>query len=136
MPFQYRMKAIFAILFSAFFLLTSMQETAFLLLYKLNEKAITEKYCVNKNVVGSCCKGSCHLNKTIAKTENENNKNPFSTTNIKLKEVEIFFSLLNKIQEVSSLNSSEFKQNKSKNYSSNLLEGFTFSLIKPPTVLA
>jgi len=134
MPFQYRMKAIFAILFSAFFLLTSMQETAFLLLYKLNEKAITEKYCVNKDVVGSCCKGSCHLNKTIAKAENENNKNPFSTTNIKLKEVEIFFSLLNKIQVVSSSIVSNPIQHKSNNYVAVLLNGFSTSLMKPPTV--
>lgn len=128
------MKAIFAILFSAFFLLTSMQETAFLLLYKLNEKAITEKYCVNKDVVGSCCKGSCHLNKTIAKAENENNKNPFSTTNIKLKEVEIFFSLLNKIQVVSSSIVSNPIQHKSNNYVAVLLNGFSTSLMKPPTV--
>jgi len=129
------MKAFFAILFSLFFLLTTMQEATFMLLYKLNEKSITEKYCVNKNVVGSCCKGSCHLNKTIAKTENEDSKNPFTTLNIKVKEIEVFYSQLYKIQEISLSVSLNLSQLKSKYYSSIVLDGFASSLIKPPTIL-
>lgn len=129
------MKAFFAILFSLFFLLTTMQEATFMLLYKLNEKSITEKYCVNKNVVGSCCKGSCHLNKTIAKSENEDSKNPFSILNLKVKEIEIFYSQLYKIQEISLSVSLNLSQLKSKYYSSIVLDGFASSLIKPPTIL-
>ena len=125
------MKAIAAIIFSCFFLLTTMQQTAFLLLYKLNEKAITEKYCVNKNVVGSCCKGKCHLNKTIAKSENETSKNPFSNLNVKVKEVEIFFNTIQK----TTLSAFTFQATDQINSSSILLDGFSVSLIKPPTVL-
>ena len=108
-----------------------MQQTSFLLLYKLNEKSITEKYCVNKNVKNSCCHGSCHLNKTLAKTENEDSRNPFSTLNIKIKEVEIFF---NQVPKVASSVSSLRLKHKS-NYISHLSEGFHTSLLKPPTVL-
>lgn len=126
------MKAIAAILFSVFFLLTTLQQTTFLLLYKLNEKSITEKYCVNKNVAGSCCHGKCHLNKTIAKSENENDKNPFSNLNIKVKEVEIFCQQL---QKKSSVEVIVDKLNTEYSYTSLLQEGVSSSLIKPPTVL-
>lgn len=129
------MKAFIAILFSLFFLLTTMQQTSFYLLYKLNEKSITEKYCVNKNVKNSCCKGSCHLNKTIANAEKQSNNNPFSTLNIKIKEVEIFFVSLKGIQEIRTILFPNFNQNKNHQYTSVLLDGFSSSLIKPPTVL-
>ena len=130
------MKSLFAILFSVFFLLTTMQQTSFYLLYKLNEKSITEKYCVNKNVKNSCCKGSCHLNKTIANAEKEISNNPFSTLNIKIKEVEIFFTSLNKLQQIQTIFFSNFNQNKTHQYIAILLDGFSLTPIKPPAVLA
>ncbi len=108
-----------------------MQQTTFLLMYKLNEKSITEKYCVNKNVKNSCCHGSCHLNKTLAKSENEDNRNPFSTLNIKIKEVEIFFNQIVKTEAPASTLRLKHKSN----YISHLSEGFHTSLLKPPTVL-
>lgn len=58
---------------------------------------LLEKYCINKNVKGSCCKGSCHLNKTISKAENENTNNPFSVLNLKVKEVEVYLQHFYKI---------------------------------------
>ncbi len=108
-----------------------MQQTTFLLVYKLDEKSITEKYCVNKNVKNSCCHGSCHLNKTLAKSENEDNRNPFSTFNMKIKEVEIFF---NKILKAETPFSSLLLKHSSY-YISHLSEGFHTSLLKPPVVL-
>ena len=102
-----------------------------MLLYKLNEKSITEKYCVNKDVTGSCCHGKCHLNKTIAKSENEDTKNPFSNLNVKVKEVEVFFHQPQKT--TSPLFSFQLKH--SNNYSFILLDGVESLLIKPPTVL-
>ncbi len=125
------MKALCAILFSVFFLLTTTQQTTFFILYKLNEKAITEQYCVNKSKVESHCNGKCHLNKTIAKSEKEDTKNPFSTLNIKIKEVEVFFNKIVK-PETATLS---FQLNHKSNYTSLLLEGFHTSLIKPPTAL-
>lgn len=130
------MKSFFAILFSVFFLLTTMQQTSFYLLYKLNEKSITEKYCVNKSVKNTHCNGSCHLNKTIINAEKENGNNPFSTLNIKIKDVEIFFTSLNKLQEIQTTLFSNFNQNKNQRYTAVLQDGFSFSLIKPPIVLA
>ena len=124
------MKAFTAILFSLFFLLTTMQQATFLLLYKLNEKSITEKYCVNKMVPGTCCHGKCHLNKTMAKSERDT-KNPFSTTNIKIKEVEVILLQLQK----ETLFLQHSIQPFLSNYSSALLDGSSFSLIKPPVVL-
>jgi hypothetical protein len=124
------MKALTAILFSVLFLLTTMQQTTLLLLYKLNEKAITEKYCVNKKT-NSCCHGKCHLNKTIAKSESENNKNPFSTTNGKTKDVEVFYhSLQHRTEYIATQ-----KRTISFVQASPLLKGFSFSLLKPPCVL-
>lgn len=129
------MKALCAILFSMFFLLTTMQEASLYLLYKLNEKSITEKYCINKNVKGSCCKGSCHLNKTISKAENENTKNPFSVLNLKVKEVEVYVQQYYKIH-IQGLDVLEIDANKCANHSSAILKGVTQTPIKPPTVLA
>ena len=108
-----------------------MQEVTFLLLYKLNEKSITEKYCVNKNEKNSCCKGKCHLNKMITKSENES-RNPFSVLNLKVKETEIFVSTLQKIQEVTT--SFQFISGIHHIYIARLADGFFCSLIKPPAI--
>lgn len=107
-----------------------MQETAFYLLYKLNEKSISEKYCVNKNKIGSCCHGKCHLTKVIAKAENNNSKNPFSVLNVKSREVEILYNQLLKIEiPVQTIPSIIYPT-----YQSDLLSGISFTLIKPPAV--
>ena len=129
------MKALSAILFSMFFLLTTMQEASLYLMYKLNEKSITEKYCINKNVKGSCCKGSCHLNKTISKAENENTNNPFSVLNLKVKEVEVYLQHFYKIN-IETLDAFIVSASFNTNYSSPILKGVTQTPIKPPTVLA
>jgi hypothetical protein len=123
------MKALIGILFSAFFLLTTMQEVTFVVLYKLNEKSITERYCINKNVKGSCCHGSCHLNKTIAASENESGKHPFSTITFKLREVEI---TCHKIAEISFTIPDKTVTTVTPYYSSTLLKGITNTLLKPP----
>ena len=128
------MKALSAILFSVFFLLTTMQEASLYLLYKLNEKSITEKYCVNKNIKGSCCKGSCHLNKTIAKAENESKQNPFSVLNLKVKEVEVYLQQFYKIH-IETLDVFTISANFSTNYTSIILKGVVQSPVKPPAVL-
>lgn len=124
------MKSITAILFSVFFLLTTMQQTSLFLLYKLNEKQITEKYCINKNVAGSCCHGKCHLNKTIAKSERESN-NPFAAFCLKIKEVEI---ICHSLQHIVSINIPVIITHNSI-YNASLSEGIQTSLVKPPAVL-
>ncbi|HUM53636.1 MAG TPA: hypothetical protein PK431_17580, partial [Chitinophagales bacterium] len=114
---------------------TTMQEASLYLLYKLNEKSITEKYCVNKNIKGSCCNGSCHLNKTISKAENENSTNPFSILNLKVKEVEVYLQQFYKIN-IEGLENFIISSNNKINYSAAILKGVTQTPIKPPTVLA
>jgi hypothetical protein len=128
------MKALGAILFSVFFLLTTMQEASLYLLYKLNEKSITEKYCINKKEKNSCCKGSCHLNKTISKAENEGNKNPLSALNLKVKEVEVYLQHFYKIN-IETLDIFIISANFNANYTATVLKGVTKTPIKPPTVL-
>lgn len=111
-----------------------MQQFSLYLLYKFNEKSITEKYCVNKNVKGSCCKGSCHLNKTISKAENENAKNPLSAFNLKAKEVEIYFLQIQKNQNTISV-TTENIATYNHNFLTYLSKGFYTSPIKPPAIL-
>lgn len=127
------MKALGAILFSVFFLLTTMQEVTFLFLYKLNEKAITEKYCVNKAKPKNNCHGKCHLTKTIAKAESENDKNPFSVLNLKVKEIEIVFQQL--INTCIIITTGTEVNNFSSIDNTHLSNGIHQSLIKPPIVL-
>lgn len=125
------MRFISAIVFSIFFLLTTMQQTTLFLLYKLNEKEITEKYCVNKNIAGSCCHGKCHLNKAIAKTENENTGNPFAAFTLKIKEIEI---ICHQLQYTVYLNTPVITiHNGIDGFS--VLEGYQTPLVKPPAVL-
>jgi hypothetical protein len=126
------MKVLGVIIFSFIFLLTTMQEASFMLLYKLNEKTITEKYCINKNKVNSCCKGSCHLNNTLVKADTESTKNPFTTLNLKVKEIELIF---NEILVVQHINLSKIKEHIFPNIVSNLLNGFFPTLLKPPCFL-
>ena len=113
------MKALGAILFSVFFLLTTMQEATFLFLYKLNEKAITEKYCVNK---------------AIAKAETETTQNPFSVLNLKVKEVEIYMQQFYQLHEVCNTTNISFA-GYGRNFNAHLLDGVSSAPVKPPTVL-
>lgn len=125
------MKAFFAILFSSFFLLSTMQQTTIYLLYKLNERSITEHYCINKNIPGSCCHGKCHLNKTIARSESDNTNGAASSLNIKVKEVEVICQQLEKDNPLTTpvfLSSTLI-------YTPVLSDGHHASLIKPPAVL-
>jgi hypothetical protein len=128
------MKALGAILFSVFFLLTTMQEATFLFLYKLNEKAITEKYCVNKAKPMEHCNGKCHLNKTIAKAETETAQNPFSVLNLKVKEVEIYIQQFYQLHEVCNTTNVTFA-GYGRNFNAHLLDGVSSAPVKPPTVL-
>ncbi len=128
------MKSISAIVLAVFFLFTTMQETSLYLLYKLNEKSITEKYCINKTIKNSCCKGSCHFTKTIQKAEQENRTNPLSEIVLKIKEVEIYFQPFS--PKIEAIILSEVLINLYRtNDRYNLLKGISPTLIKPPTFL-
>lgn len=126
------MKAFFGIILAALFLFTTTQELAFIVLYQLNKKSITENYCVNKNNKASKCNGRCYLNKVISASESNNNKNPFSNSNYKSKGIEIIYQ---KIAKITTLPSAEvFKSASNYIYTPILLKGISCSLIKPPIV--
>ena len=123
------MKSVSAILLATLFLLANMQQTVYVCLYQLNKKAITEKYCVNKNVKGSCCKGKCYLEKTIAQSEKET-QNPFSLLNLKLKDTELLYQPLQWLAQQASLDLILHKPDQQ--YM--LLDGPHNSPLKPPAV--
>ncbi len=125
------MKAFVAIICSVFILLTTMQQATFLLIYKLDEKNITEQYCINKDVKNSCCHGSCHMNKTIMKAEKDDSKNPLSSSNFKLREIEIFF------QQAIKLTFQSYNQTAVyiSLYNDGIQNGYSSDLIKPPLIL-
>jgi hypothetical protein len=125
------LKALSSILLSFFLLFSGMQPAVFYLVYKLNEKAITEKYCINKNNPRSCCHGKCHLDKTIAASEKESAKNPLSLT-FKLKDVE--FIVYEKMLPMLFVN--ETKIEFCSVYSDRLSSGFTHLPSRPPVVLS
>ncbi len=126
------MKAFFGIILAALFLFTTTQELAFIVLYQLNKKSITENYCVNKNNKASKCNGRCYLNKVISASESNNNKNPFSNSNYKSKGIEIIYQ---KIAKITTLPSAEVSKSASNYiYTPILLKGISCSLIKPPIV--
>lgn len=129
------MKTLLTISFSFFFLLSTIPETTLLLLYKLNEKSITEKYCVNKAKLEKHCNGKCHLKKTIEKTVSETAQNPFSVLNLKVKEVEIYLQQFYQTYEVC-ITSDITTAGYGRYFNTPLLDGVSSAPVKPPAVLA
>lgn len=55
-------------------LLVVTQQTAIVVHFKLNQQAIEQKFCVNKNKPELQCQGTCYLRKELQKTENNSLK--------------------------------------------------------------
>ncbi|MBK8671476.1 MAG: hypothetical protein IPN93_00345 [Bacteroidetes bacterium] len=125
------MKSIVSILFSFVFLLSTMQETTFILVFNLNKKAIIENYCINKAKKEMQCNARCYLKENIEKKEDKNN--PFSILNLKVREIEYCSKIQHLISEISILEKivTPLINN---SYLDKLLKGIEISLIKPPTL--
>ena len=68
------MKRVFAYIFLFFFASVSFKQATLFGTYLLNQKAITEKFCVNKDKPLMQCNGKCHLKDALvesAKTEDK-----------------------------------------------------------------
>lgn len=50
--------------------------------YQLNKEYIIQELCENKDVVASCCEGSCYLDKKIKKAQEEDEKVPSLRTEL------------------------------------------------------
>lgn len=109
-----------------------MQHTTVFLLYKINQKSITEKYCINKNKKNSCCKGSCHLNSTLNKIDKEDSKNPLASLNFKIKEIEL---LLYKLPAIQFKNDIKTSKPVFANITSAICTGFIITPHQPPCFL-
>ena len=46
-------------------------QIGFMAYFNLNQKQLTEKYCINRNKANSCCQAKCYLSKKLM-TENQN----------------------------------------------------------------
>jgi hypothetical protein len=57
-------------------IIPSVVKVGFFIDWKLNQKEITEKYCVNKDKPEKECNGCCHYEKQIEKVEKAEPKEP------------------------------------------------------------
>lgn len=109
-----------------------MQELTFVILYKLNKKTITEKYCINKKIENSSCHGACHLKTTLIHSEKNAKKNPYAVFEIKLKNINTI-SQNSTIQNV--LTCADSKTDYLNRFSPFLPKGVFEKPVKPPIVL-
>lgn len=64
------MKQVFSVLMMVLSLLVGFQEAIIVMHFKLNQEAIEQEFCVNRNRPELQCHGTCHLKKQLQKTKN------------------------------------------------------------------
>jgi hypothetical protein len=109
-------------------LMANFQQLLLLSIYQLNKKYFTENFCENIDAPEKNCQGQCYINKTIAKSEENQEKN----FNFKWKEVEIFLSQSSFKIEFKVEN--KYKQDKIFSFADNPLSGIQFKILHPPQV--
>lgn len=65
------MKIIISIFIASTILFASLQKTLVFAFYELEKEYVIEQLCINKDVVGSCCKGKCFIEKQTSEKEAE-----------------------------------------------------------------
>jgi len=70
------------------FLFVVSQQAVVVMHFKLNQKAITEQFCINKNKPELHCNGKCYLSKELQETENTDPEKILNTKNFDL----VFYS--------------------------------------------
>lgn len=63
------MNKLFSVLMLSLFLLIISQQALIIVHFKVNQKAIEEQFCINKNSPKLECHGKCHLNIELQKTD-------------------------------------------------------------------
>ncbi|MFV0530678.1 MAG: hypothetical protein ACK5MD_04495 [Flavobacteriales bacterium] len=64
------MKKVFGVLLTILILLIGFQQAIIVTHFKLNQKDIEEKFCINKNKPELQCHGKCYLKNKLQKTNN------------------------------------------------------------------
>jgi len=109
-------------------LIANFQQTILLSLYQLNKNYFTKNFCENIDAPEKKCNGQCYINKTIAKQEEQKNKD----LNFKWKEVEVFFNTI-EITAVQRIINNTTTQNHY-NYTSSIIKGTVAKILQPPQV--
>lgn len=63
------MKSLYSLLFITLCMLSSIQQTVFMLYFKWNQQALTEQFCINKDKPMLQCLGTCYLKKKMEQTK-------------------------------------------------------------------
>ena len=82
------MQRVFSSIMTLIFLFVVSQQAVVVMHFKLNQKAITEQFCINKNKPELHCNGKCYLNKELQETENTDSEKILNTKNFDL----VFYS--------------------------------------------
>ncbi|WP_179319546.1 hypothetical protein [Winogradskyella helgolandensis] len=82
------MQKVFSYIMTIMFLFVVSQQAVVIMHFKLNQKAITEQFCINKNKPELQCNGKCHLSKELQETENSDSEKIMTTKNLDL----VFYS--------------------------------------------
>ena len=73
------MYKVFSIILTSIFLFVVSQQAIVIMNFKLNQKAITEQFCINKAKPELQCNGKCHLTKELQDTEHTNSEKIMNT---------------------------------------------------------
>jgi hypothetical protein len=65
------MKKVFSVLMMVLSLLVGFQQAIIVMHFKLNQEAIEQAFCINKNKLELQCHGTCHLKKQLQETGND-----------------------------------------------------------------
>ena len=66
------------------FLFVVSQQAVVIMHFKLNQKAITEQFCINKSKPELQCNGKCHLTKELQETKDSPSEKIINTRNFDL----------------------------------------------------
>lgn len=107
-------------------LIASFQQIILLSVYQFNKNYFTKNFCENINAPEKKCNGQCYINKTIAKQEEQNNKD----LNFKWKEVEVFFNKTEIIvvQKIIANTTTQMYFN----YTTDIIVGMSVKILHPP----
>ncbi|WP_179351970.1 hypothetical protein [Winogradskyella vidalii] len=101
------MHKVFSLIMTLLFLFVVSQQAVVIMHFKLNQKAITEQFCVNKDQPELHCNGKCHLSKELQETEPSDSEKIMTTKNLDLAfdsnpefEIEPHNSITNKLNMV------------------------------------
>ncbi|WP_417860831.1 hypothetical protein [Winogradskyella sediminis] len=78
------MYKVFSLILTSIFLFVVSQQAIVIMNFKLNQKAITEQFCINKAKPELQCNGKCHLTKELQDTEHTDSEKIMNTKNFDL----------------------------------------------------